>query len=68
MIQIKAACFGNKIFDSIIGIYIKYKFGYSIYYIDKLSSHNKSNEPNMLDIFINLKNEFIIISEEEVNI
>lgn len=65
LIEITYSGFGNKIFDSIIGIYIKYKFGYSIYYVDRISTHNKPNEPQMLDIFINLKNEFIIISEEE---
>ena len=57
--------FGNKIFDIIIGLYLKINFGYSIYYVDSFSSHSKSTDPKIKDIFKKLSDEFILISDKE---
>jgi hypothetical protein len=57
--------FGNKVFDCIIGIYLKYNYGYDIYYVDTITKHNKLNDPLVSDIFLKIKNEFILISDNE---
>jgi hypothetical protein len=64
LIQLYAG-FGNKIFDIIIGLYLKINFGYNIYYVDTTSAHIKSTDPKIKDIFQKLSNEFIFISDEE---
>lgn len=64
LIQLYAG-FGNKIFDIIIGLYLKINLGYSIYYVDTVSAHIKSTDPKIGDIFQKIFNEFIFISDEE---
>jgi hypothetical protein len=57
--------FGNKVFDLIIGIYLKINYGYTIYYVDTETIHTKKNDPNIIDIFPNLKKEVKFISPNE---
>lgn len=64
LIQLYAG-FGNKIFDCIIALYLKYKYGYSIYYVDTESVHTKINDPNMAQIFPKLTDEFIFINNNQ---
>ena len=64
LIQLYAG-FGNKIFDIIIGLYLKINLGYNIYYVDTTSTHIKSTDPKIKDIFKKLSNQFIFISDEE---
>ena len=64
LIQLYAG-FGNKIFDCIIGMYLKINFGYTIYYVDTTSVHTKLNDPSMSDIFTKLKKEFKFITNNE---
>jgi hypothetical protein len=64
LIQLYAG-FGNKIFDVIIGLYLKINLGYTIYYVDTVTSHIKSSDPKIKDIFQKISNEFIFISDEE---
>jgi len=59
------AGFGNKIFDIIIGLYLKINFNYSIYYVDTMSPHIKSSDPKIKDIFQKISDQFIFISNEE---
>ena len=56
---------GNKIFDCIIGIYLKYNYDYNIYYVNTITKHTKENDPDITEIFQGLKNEFILISDNE---
>lgn len=64
LIQLYAG-FGNKIFDTIIGLYLKINLGYSIYYVDTISPHIKSSDPKIKDIFQKISDQFIFISDEE---
>ena len=64
LIQLYAG-FGNKIFDCIIGMYLKINFGYTIYYVDTTSVHTKLNDPSMSDIYTKLKKEFKFITNNE---
>jgi hypothetical protein len=60
------AGFGNKIFDCIIGMYLKINFSYTIYYIEIDSLHTKSGDPTMIEIFPNIKDEFFIINQNQL--
>ncbi len=64
LIQLYAG-FGNKIFDCIIGMYLKINFGYTIYYVDTISSHTKKNDPSIYEVFEKLKKEFKFITDNE---
>ena len=57
--------FGNKVFNIIIGIYLKYKYKYYIYFVDTKSKHTKKDDPEITTIFPRLKNEFIFIDDNE---
>ncbi len=57
--------FGNKVFDLIIGIYLKINFGYTIYYVDTKTAHTKKGDPDIPDIFPNLKKEVNFISSNQ---
>ena len=57
--------FGNKLFNCIIGLYLKYKFNYNIYYVNTISAHETNFDPKITDVFIKLRDEFNIISDEE---
>ncbi len=60
------AGFGNKIFDCIIGMYLKINFSYTIYYIEIDSLHTKSGDPTMIEIFPKIKDEFFIINQNQL--
>ncbi len=55
--------FGNKIFNCIVAIYLKYKFNYTIYYVNTKSAHEKKGDPLITDIFPQLDKEFEIIDD-----
>jgi hypothetical protein len=57
--------FGNKVFDCIIGMYLKINFGYTIYYVNTTSIHTKLNDPDIQEIFLKLNNQFIFIENNE---
>lgn len=57
--------FGNKIFDTIVALYLKINFKYYIYYVDTVTAHIKLTDPKIKDIFPKLVNEFNFISDEE---
>ncbi len=57
--------FGNKLFDCIIGIYLKYRFGYDVYYVYTETHHTKKGDPPIYEIFKNLNSQFIFINENE---
>jgi len=59
------AGFGNKIFDLIVALYIKYNYNYNIYFYDSESIHTKEGDPNLNDIFPNIKDLINFITKEK---
>lgn len=53
--------FGNKLFDCIIGIYLKKNFDYEIYYVDSYGPHAKPGDYLISQIFPKITNELIVI-------
>jgi hypothetical protein len=57
--------FGNKVFDCIVGIYLKINFDYHIYYVNSQSPHSKSTDNSITEIFPKILNEFEIINDNQ---
>lgn len=57
--------FGNKIFDCIVGMYLKINFGYHVYYVDTVSHHTKSGDYPMKEIFPKISDNFEIINDNQ---
>lgn len=57
--------FGNKVFDCIIGIYLKINFGYHICYVDTKGPHTKSTDYSIAEIFPKITDEFEIINDDQ---
>ena len=56
-----SAGFGNKIFDIIVALYLKYNYNCEMYAAIKDSRHNKNSDPKIYDIFPKLKKEIKFI-------
>jgi hypothetical protein len=59
--------FGNKVFDIITMLYLKYKYKCNIYILLHLSKHNSKNDPHISHIFPNLKKNINFISYNQYN-
>lgn len=57
--------FGNKVFDCIVGMYLKINFGYHVYYVDTQGPHTKSTDNSIAEIFPKIANEFEIINDNQ---
>jgi hypothetical protein len=57
--------FGNKVFDCIVGMYLKINFTYHVYYVDTRGPHTKSTDNSIAEIFPKITNEFEIIDDNQ---